>query len=144
MQINEIGTVEALERLRPEWAALWERTPTAGPFQHPDWLLVWWRHLGRGELLVLTVRDRADLVAVAPFYIHADAAQGVRQLTLLGNGVSDTCDILIDEDAPDSLPALITGLLARRDHWRSFDLRDVPSSSVLISVMARQFGGSIE
>src|SRR5207245_1605102 len=87
---------------------------------------------------------RADLVAVAPFYIHADAAQGVRQLTLLGNGVSDTCDILIDEDAPDSLPALITGLLARRDHWRSFDLRDVPSSSVLISVMARQFGGSIE
>jgi CelD/BcsL family acetyltransferase involved in cellulose biosynthesis len=144
MQVSEIGSFEALERLRPEWAALWERLPEAGPFQHPDWLLVWWRYLGHGELLVLTVRDRADLVAVAPFYIHADVAQGIRQLTLLGNGISDTCDILLDQHTPGSVSALVTGLLARRDHWNSYDFRDVPATSVLISKMARQLGGSIE
>jgi CelD/BcsL family acetyltransferase involved in cellulose biosynthesis len=144
MQVNEIGSFEALERLRPEWVALWERTPTAGPFQHPDWLLVWWRYLGHGELLVLTVRDRADLVAVAPFYIHAEAGKGVRQLTLLGNGISDTCDILLDEHVPASAPALIKGLLARQDYWNCYDFRDVPSGSALISKMALQLGGSIE
>jgi CelD/BcsL family acetyltransferase involved in cellulose biosynthesis len=47
--------------------ALWERTSNAGPFQHPDWLLARWRYLGRGELLVLTIPDRADLGAVASF-----------------------------------------------------------------------------
>jgi CelD/BcsL family acetyltransferase involved in cellulose biosynthesis len=65
MQVSEIDNFEALERLRPEWTALWERTSNAGPL--PAWLLAWWRYLGRGELLVLTVRDRADLVAVASF-----------------------------------------------------------------------------
>jgi CelD/BcsL family acetyltransferase involved in cellulose biosynthesis len=144
MQVSEIGNVEALERLRPEWVALWERTPTAGPFQHPDWLLVWWRYLGHGELLVLTVRDRSNLVAVAPFYIHADPAKGVRQLTLLGNGISDSCDILLDERVPASAPTLIAALLARQEYWNCYDFRDVPAGSVLTSTIARQLGGSVE
>jgi CelD/BcsL family acetyltransferase involved in cellulose biosynthesis len=144
MQVSEIGSFEALERLRPEWVALWDRTPTAGPFQHPDWQLVWWRYLGHGELMVLTVRDRADLVAVAPFYIHADNGKRVRQLTLLGNGISDTCDILLDQGVRGLAPALTGGLLARQDYWNCCDFRDVPAGSVLISTMARQLGGSIE
>jgi CelD/BcsL family acetyltransferase involved in cellulose biosynthesis len=144
MHVSEIWSFEALERLRPEWAALWDRASKAGPFQHPDWLLPWWRCLGSGELLVLTVRDRAELVAVAPFYIYSDAARSIRQLTLLGNGISDSCDILLDENVPGSEQAVITGLIARQEYWNAYDFRDVPAGSVLVSTIAHQLGGSSE
>ena len=107
MRVEEITTAAVLERLRPDWTCLWQRAVTPGPFQHPDRLLPWWRRLGGGELLVLAARDGAELLALAPFYITADAASGERQLTLLGNGVSDSCDVLLDP-----------GRSGPRRHWR--------------------------
>jgi hypothetical protein len=73
-----------------------------------------------------------------------DNGKGVRQLTLLGNGISDTCDILLDQNVRGSAPALIRGLLARQNYWNYCDFRDLPAGSVLISTVSRQLGGSIE
>jgi CelD/BcsL family acetyltransferase involved in cellulose biosynthesis len=49
-----------------------ERLPGATPFQHPDWLLPWWRHIGGGVLFVIAIQDGGEL---APFYVHADDKQ---------------------------------------------------------------------
>ena len=35
-----------VERLVPEWQALWRRIPDATPFQSPEWLLSWWSCFG--------------------------------------------------------------------------------------------------
>jgi CelD/BcsL family acetyltransferase involved in cellulose biosynthesis len=139
MQVGEIEKPGELEKLRPEWVALWQRT-AAGPFQHPDWLLTWWRHLGNGELWTVTVRDRDRLVAVAPFCIYSDDTRRIRQLTLVGNGISDSCDILLDPDAPGAGQALAGRLLVRQHYWRSYDFRDLPANSFLVQLVRDRFG----
>jgi CelD/BcsL family acetyltransferase involved in cellulose biosynthesis len=132
MQVIEIDTAAALERLRPQWKSLWERTPGAGPFQHPDWLLAWWRHIGGGDLLAVLISDAGELVGIAPFYIYSDPAEHVRQLTLLGNGISDSCDVLLDPRSPGAADALGRRLGAHTKDWSCYDLRDLPPSSRLI------------
>jgi CelD/BcsL family acetyltransferase involved in cellulose biosynthesis len=130
MRIGIIETSNAVEQLRPEWESLWARIPQAGPFQNPDWLLPWWRHIGNGQLFFLTIRDGAELVGIAPFYVHSDG--GVRQLTLLGNGVSDTCDLLIDPNCPGAEAALAHEIERCGACWDCYDFRDLPASSILI------------
>jgi CelD/BcsL family acetyltransferase involved in cellulose biosynthesis len=116
----------------------------AGPFQHPDWLLAWWRHIGRGELFVLAIHDGADLVGLAPFYIHSDVTTATRQLTLLGNGVSDTCDVLLDPSHAGAERALAERLLNPRGCWNACDLRDLPAHSRLIPTVGRANGASLQ
>jgi CelD/BcsL family acetyltransferase involved in cellulose biosynthesis len=144
MQVLEITNPTALERIYPSWVSLWERVPTATPFQHPDWLLPWWRHLGGGALFVIAIQDGGDLAALAPFYVHQDEKAGVRQLTLLGNGITDTCDLLIEKDRPNVLHRLTMQLSGSRwNVWDGCDFRDVPGCSALIPLMQGAFGAEV-
>ena len=68
LAIEEASSIEALERLRPEWEALWGAIPDATPFQSPAWLIPWWRHVGDGELLTLSLRESGKLIGLFPFY----------------------------------------------------------------------------
>jgi CelD/BcsL family acetyltransferase involved in cellulose biosynthesis len=142
MRFEELTSDIALDRLWPEWISLWQRASGAGPFQHPDWLRPWWDHIGRGDLFVLAVRDGAELVALAPFYIHA-AGSGERQLTLLGNGISDCCDVLLDRRRSGAETVLAEALRANHASWTNCDLRDLPHSSVLPSVMGGEPAASM-
>ena len=133
MRVVEITTTDGLEALRPEWEALWNHVPTAGPFQHPDWLLPWCRYFTPQQLWTVAVRDGGALVAVAPFFIYADAASGDRQLTLLGNGVSDQLDVLALPDRPGLIRLVLDHVSARRTLWDSCDFRDLPPHSPLLA-----------
>jgi CelD/BcsL family acetyltransferase involved in cellulose biosynthesis len=66
-----IVELDALERLYPEWDAL----ALAGgqPQMAPAWVLAWWRHLAPADALprAVAVRDRDELVGLAPFFIEA-------------------------------------------------------------------------
>jgi len=137
IDIFEISTLTGFEWLCPEWIALWERTPQAGPFQHPDWLLPWWRHIGRGELIVRAICDCGELAAVAPFYVYSNEETGARQLTLIGNGITDTCDIVVDRSRADVLGILKEQLSssAAKGAWNTYDFRDIPEHSPLIPIM---------
>ena len=50
LAIEEAADLPTLERLRPDWEALWQTVPDATPFQSPAWLIPWWRHVGQGAL----------------------------------------------------------------------------------------------
>ena len=67
--IDLIDTDAALEALRPEWDALWTRTPGATPFQSPRWLLPWWHQFGTGMPRVAIAREQGLLVGVLPLYV---------------------------------------------------------------------------
>ena len=134
MHLVEIVATVALEALRSEWAALWERCGHASLFQHPDWLIPWWRHLGGRGLWTLAVRSADEVVGVAPLFIHS-GADGRRQVTLIGNGISDSCDILVDKDTPAAAGLLLAHLAARADDWDACDFRDLPASSMLLAQM---------
>jgi CelD/BcsL family acetyltransferase involved in cellulose biosynthesis len=123
----------APEGLRAEWSALWDRCPSATPFQSPEWLLAWWRHLGAGaEPWIVALRREGRLMALAPFYRWTHPESGVRQLTLAGNGITDRLDLLADPAFPDA-GARILEHLARSEEWDTADFRDLPSSSTLLA-----------
>src|SRR2546423_15045046 len=98
--IEEVQSLDELERLRPEWEDLWLRSPQATPFQSPAWLLRWWKYLGPGELWVLVVREQEELIGIAPFVIHEEDRSGEKQLLLFGTGVSDYLDLIVAPEKP--------------------------------------------
>src|SRR5207253_426036 len=57
--VEEVTRLDVLERLAPEWEALWRALPRPTPFQSPAWLITWWRHLGQGRLWTLALRTSA-------------------------------------------------------------------------------------
>jgi CelD/BcsL family acetyltransferase involved in cellulose biosynthesis len=64
IEIARIMTQEGIDRLMPEWQALWQRTPAATPFQSPAWLLSWWRCFGSEKPLILAASRGGELIGI--------------------------------------------------------------------------------
>ncbi len=95
LTLEPITANSALDALAPEWTALWAADPHATPFQHPAWLLPWWRQFGPdGKLCALALRQQAtrQLVGWLPLYTYTPPSSGQRQLLLLGAGTTDYLD----------------------------------------------------
>jgi glycosyltransferase involved in cell wall biosynthesis/CelD/BcsL family acetyltransferase involved in cellulose biosynthesis len=96
LQGHEVATSllrsgKGLEELAADWQALWGEDSNTTPFQHPAWLLPWWRQFGPdGELQAITQRDpEGRLTGLLPLYTYRDQGSGRRQLLLVGAGTSD-------------------------------------------------------
>ncbi|MCU1339592.1 MAG: hypothetical protein JWO19_5173 [Bryobacterales bacterium] len=127
MTPEPILTIQALSALQDEWTALYERVPDAAPFQHPGWLLPWWEKFGSGELISFGVRHEDRLVAMAPLFLHVWL--GRRQVTFLGNGVSDRLEFLAEPCWRDAAIRMVLQCLAgERNRWDVCDLQDLPPS----------------
>jgi CelD/BcsL family acetyltransferase involved in cellulose biosynthesis len=136
LRVEEIAETDALEALAPQWGELFAADPQASPFQSPDWLLAWRRaFLTAGGLWTLAVRRDGGLVGLAPFFIYADRPSGRRQLTLLGNGLSDRQGLLARPEARAAVAQAVARRLAeRRSCWDTADFRDLPEGSPLLDL----------
>ena len=105
LQVVAARTLPALEALAPAWAALWRRVPDATPFQHPAWLVPWWRAFAHGELWVMALYRNSRLAGLLPLYREEDG-----RLLPLGVGITDWLDVLVEPDVP--LAPLIAALPA--------------------------------
>ncbi|WP_448188026.1 GNAT family N-acetyltransferase [Azospirillum sp. sgz301742] len=103
MRIVAVRTLPALQALAPAWAALWRRVPDTTPFQHPAWLVPWWRAFAHGALWVLALHQGDRLAGVLPLYREEDGT-----LLPLGVGTTDWLDALVEEGVP--LAPLIAAL----------------------------------
>ncbi|MGI8743148.1 MAG: GNAT family N-acetyltransferase [Bryobacteraceae bacterium] len=131
MVVEPIETLAELESLVPEWDLLWERSPAAMPFQHPGWLLAWRKVFTGGQLFTFAVRNDTSLVALAPMFLHE--WKGRRQVTFLGNGVSDHLDILVEPGMAQPAWAAILQVLAEQRHrWDVCDLQDLDENAPLV------------
>jgi CelD/BcsL family acetyltransferase involved in cellulose biosynthesis len=108
----------ALEALRAPWSALWDRVPDATPFQHPAWLIPWWRHVGEGDLLCFALEDADGLAALLPFYIWR------RRLFPLGIGTTDYLDALVRPGRAEGAAAALMTALA--EHRAEFGVAEWP------------------
>ena len=87
MTLEIIADPARLVEFQPEWSLFARTLSCLTPFQLPEWLVTWWRHFGSGELHVLIFREGSDIVAVIPCFLHE--WRGLRQITLIGSGISD-------------------------------------------------------
>jgi CelD/BcsL family acetyltransferase involved in cellulose biosynthesis len=120
-----LTTTAALEDLRPEWEQLWARAPQATPFQSPQWLLPWWKHVARGTLATVAVRCAAgELAALAPLYIDVDTATRRRRLFPIGIATTDYLDVLVKAGWEEhAVSFVLSQLMRREDDW---DVLEVP------------------
>lgn len=139
VELEVVDAAARLEALRPEWSALWRRCPTATVFQSPEWLLPWWRHLGEGALATLALREEGRLCALIPLFIRA-GDDGKRRAALLGEGISDTLDVLA-EPGREALAAsaLLAWLARERRRWDDCVLPSLRAKSPLLEANGGSF-----
>jgi CelD/BcsL family acetyltransferase involved in cellulose biosynthesis len=133
--ISPLTTLEQLQRLRPDWMALFERSRTPNPFAHPDWLIAWAQHFVRpGHLHVLAVHSGAELIGVAPFFRRSMSFGGrrVTYLRLLGSGrksqLTEIPQVLtVQRRSRHVLRAIVAHLCARAESWDWVELELGPT-----------------
>lgn len=136
LEITELDTLPALEALRPEWRGLWERIFDSTPFQSPDWLIPWWRFLGRGKLCVLVLRRDGQLVGLVPLTV-SEGTRPDRKLALMGSGVSDYLDALLEPEIRSRGAALSLSRLERlAAKWDLCELAQLRPQSALFEAAA--------
>lgn len=140
MTIEEITSAEALEKLRPEWEALWRSCDLATPFLHPGWLIPWWEAFGPAEqepYVIIMRGEDGKLEGVAPAFSWR-RQDGKRQLSFIGAGISDYCGIVFAEGKGDLFAHEFIGRIAKRagDVWDECALEDVMSGSPLLNAVS--------
>jgi CelD/BcsL family acetyltransferase involved in cellulose biosynthesis len=129
LRVETIDSLPKLEAIEPEWRDLWQHDPTAGPFQAPDWLLPWTRHLWRGgSLRVLALRDGGDLVAVAPLFLWGTPTV---RMSFLGAGVSDELGMLARPPFETEAARVVLESLAEATEWQVCELDELRPDSPL-------------
>ncbi len=105
MRLKVIASLQGLEELKPEWFALFQRCPRATPFQSPQWLLPWIKHLFQGgQIRALAMYDEQELIRFAPLFCW-----GIQQRTVafLGAGVSDYGDLIFSPGMESECVAMV-------------------------------------
>lgn len=131
--LEEARGLEALSALAREWSALWRRCPTASPFQSPEWLLAYARTFcASAEPWAIVIRRGGRLVALAPLCTRTDATR--QRTTLLGDGVSDYLDIVVDpEIAGPCTTTILETLRLRCSEGASVVLDELRACSPLLT-----------
>lgn len=133
LRLETISTVDRLHAIRPGWSELWERCPDATPFQSPEWLLPWWRHLGRGRLNTLALWEVDRLVGLAPLFTQRYFGLPRRRLALIGTGNTDYLDLLLEPRcAASSLEQLGKALTHPTTAWDFCDFQQLRPHSPLL------------
>ena len=140
LSVEEISTADALEGLVPAWSALWRRDPHATPFQHPGWLVPWWRQFGPdGELQALALRESTigDLVGFVPLYLYSGGATGERTLLLMGAGTTDYLDGVWAPEAAEAADFGLRYLRSGPPRWDRANLHQLRGTSPLKAAATR-------
>jgi CelD/BcsL family acetyltransferase involved in cellulose biosynthesis len=137
MRLEWITSPGEMDEIRPRWNALWNRSTYATPFQTPEWLISWTRHLFHGgEIRVAACIDGEDLVALAPFFIYGTDE---RRLAFLGSGISDYGDMLAEPGCERECASLILDTVAGMTaDGIVCELAEIPENSQLLNGRDKQ------
>ena len=127
IELSDVRDADGLAAIAPEWWDLWQRCPSATPFQTPAWLVSWWRAFHPGRLFTIAARRQGSLVGLAPFYLDG------RRLLPFGISLSDYLDLLIDPQFADDVGPALLHHLSRTDlQWDEWELPDLqPGATAL-------------
>jgi len=123
-----------LKELKQEWLALASRIPQITPFQLPEWMLTWLQHFGSGELHTLVFRRGSRIVGLFPAFIHQ--WRGQKQMTLIGSGISDYPEPLIDLSFGREVIEALRWHLESDSKWEVCEWQDLAESSLLLQIQS--------
>ncbi len=134
LALEVIDNFQRLSALKPEWSSFADTIPGITPFQLPEWLLTWWKHFGNGTLHALVFRDNHSIVGVVPCFRHE--WNGLRQITLIGSGVSDYLEPGIDAQHCSAVISHLRAHLEADTDWDVCDWQDLSAGTPLAQLGA--------
>jgi CelD/BcsL family acetyltransferase involved in cellulose biosynthesis len=142
-------TPAIFDTLAGEWDHLLHPERSDVFFSSLDWQRTWWKHLGRGTLSIVTVRDDGGaLRGIGPWFI--EEIDGQRAVRFVGCvDVSDYLDfLLMPGHEEEALGALLDFMLSgEAPEWDIFDLCNIPQDSptrTLLPRLAKARGLTVE
>ena len=101
MKVDLFTTPAVFDTLADEWDTLLDPERSDNFFMRHDWQRVWWKHLGRGTLSVMTVRDdNHTLIGIAPWFVSEE--DGQRIFRVIGCvDVSDYIELILSPGHED-------------------------------------------
>ena len=138
LEVEEVTSLAGLAHVRTEWAELWRRASQSSIFEHPDWLIPWCGPFRVREPWLVLFRRSGRLVGAAPFLVYARGAE--RVLTLMGAGISDDQDILVDPDERTAVLNAVWAYLAQHgERWDLCELENLRADSLLLESPASRW-----
>lgn len=135
-----VRSLEELRELAGAWDDLLARSLNNNLFLTWDWISNWAKvYVTDGQLFVVAVYDREQLVAVAPFWIQRERCGRIcrtRTLRFLGVGevCSDYLDVIVQETGYSKWLEEIWGrLFEHGSEWDILEYGDAPSDSRALS-----------
>jgi len=135
LKIESLESLDALEAIEPQWRGLWQRDVSATPFESPDWLLPWTRHIwGGGRIYAIAVRDGRELVGLAPLFFWGYGGRPeIIRVSFLGAGITDHLGMLAAPGFEVAAARLVCErLLAIDREWQVCELEELRPGSPLL------------
>ena len=137
MTADVITEAAAFDHLLPEWDSLLADGAARTPFLKAAWIDCWRRHAMRGASLhVIAVRDRGQLVGIAPLMRVRSGVSIADRLEFLGTGPAgaDYLDVI----ARDGAGAGVSAAIAASIHARNLPvyLDHLPPESLAAAITA--------
>ena len=131
MRVKVSRSPEDFIKLKRPWQGLLKQSVLSTPFQTIEFQKEWWTHFGSGELRLICVYDRDDLVGLASMYINQkDVLQWVG-----GEDIADYHDVIVSEKNANVVRELVFDWLSgpQAEDWHSADLVNIPQWSRSVS-----------
>lgn len=139
MRVELHTTPDVFDRLAHEWDDLLDPDRSDLFFVTPDFQRVWWKHLHRGRLTLLAVRDDSGLLrGLAPWFI--EEVGGERVVIFVGCfDVSDYLDFPVQPGYEEQVfSALLDFMLSgEAPAWDRFELCNIPARSPTLPCLQR-------
>lgn len=143
LEVSVINSAEELQNLKQEWNDLVLRARGGGIFQTWEWISSCWKHFGRGKkMLVVCVSSGSRLVGLAPFEVVRMYGLPLRRLQLIGTGVSDYLDFILDSESEQAVLHSISTWLKENEHrWDLLDLQNFHADSPSVDLWGSHHTG---
>jgi len=129
MQIKLSNSIDNIPLTKKLWNELVQKNSTNTVFQTYEWFISWWGNFNENhEMFFLTAYKDDNIVGFAPLMISIEPF-GRRIIKFIGDGNSDYCDFVINENRYETISAFLDYINKSEIKWSSISLLNIPSSS---------------
>jgi CelD/BcsL family acetyltransferase involved in cellulose biosynthesis len=134
----ELYTTEAVfDTLKDEWDGLLSPERTTDFFMTLIWQRIWWKHLGRGSLSVVAVRnDVGVLLGLGPWFIEEQGGQ--RSVRTIGcKDVTDYLGVMTQDGQEKVVFQTLLDFMcsAEAPQWDVFNLCNIPQDHPTLTLL---------
>ena len=140
LEVTAITNLKTFLELEETWNALLEESfQRENVFLRHEWFRVWWNAFGHSTthqtLMILLVRNRGELIAIAPFMSDMGKYWGwfkLKKIQFMTNFYSSRADFIFKRDPVGVIRAILYFLDRKMGSWQNIELNYLPGNSTTV------------